>query len=372
MAKYKIGIDARMWDHPGIGRYIRELAGQFVASTFEHKLVFLGNAGFREKFFSPLMGRDLRCSFREANSKIYSISEQFEIFNKSKDLDLLHVPHFNIPVFIKKKLVVTIHDLIYLHDPAASKSVFGKTYVSWLLKAIERKAAAIIAVSEYTKKDILSHCPKFDPTRIFVTYEAVSPHFKKIQDAGVLNGVKEKHSLYKPFVLYVGSLKAHKNIPTLIEAMNRLRQHKGIDHELILVGRKDPKNRDLLELIGRDPFVRYLGELDDREIVSLYNLADLFVLPSFREGFGLPVLEAMTCGAPVIASNACSLPEVVGGAGLLFDPGQVDALSGLIYNVLSDNNLRENMRQMGFGQVKKFSWEKTAQDTLKVYRQVLA
>ncbi len=341
----KIGFDARMADHPGIGRYIRELSRELVADPAGSQITFL-----------------------RGTSPIYSLSEQVEMGWRSRHFDLLHVPHFNIPVMYGGKLVVTVHDLIYLRND----NYLRYAYVSWLFRVIEKKAAAVITVSEYTKKDLLDHFPSLRPDRVFVTYEAASPIFQKITDSRILDAAKERFAIKKPFVLYVGSLKAHKNIPALIRAMDFLRRGKKIEHELVLVGRSDPKNREMADLLARHSFVRYLGELSDSDLVYLYNMADLFVLPSFWEGFGLPVLEAMACGTPVAVSNRASLPEVAGDAALLVDPASVDGISDVLYNILSDNELRKDRVSKGFDQVKRFSWKNTAQQTLKVYQQVLA
>jgi glycosyltransferase involved in cell wall biosynthesis len=181
---------------------------------------------------------------------------------------------------------------------------------------------------------------------------------------------KTKQEFSKPFVLFVGTLKSHKNVPALLDAMERVRR-RGLDHELVLAGKKDKRSGELLSRISRLSWVRVLGEVTDPALCCLYNLADLFVLPSFREGFGLPVLEAMACGAPVICSNRSSLPEIAGDAALFFDPLRVDALEELIYNVLINRELREKMSKAGMDRARHFSWEKTAQKTLEVYRRVL-
>ena len=372
MNKFKIGIDARMWSHPGIGRYIRELSRELVAGARGVEFSFIGNPKPIQDFFSVAEYPGPAPSYIEAHSKVYSLSEQWEISKKASGLDLLHVPHFNIPVLSRKKLVVTVHDLIYLHEPDASRSRFGGAYTAWLLKVIEKKASAVITVSEYTKKDLLNYFPGLPADRVFVTYEAPSPLFKKIENSAVLQTVSGRYGLSKPFVLFVGTLKHHKNLSTLIHAMKLLKEKEGVSHELVVVGRKDERQKELLSLIRENSFVRYLGELPDPELVALYNLADAFVLPSFYEGFGLPAIEAMACGTPVIASNRSSLPEVVGSAGLSFDPNQVDALVELLYNVLMDEELRKKLSNMGLEQVGRFSWKKTAEKTLKVYEQAMS
>lgn len=337
-----------MWDHPGIGRYLRELSRRLLEKTPPDWLCLLGR--------SPQ-------SHRKLHSPIYSLREQFEVLLAARDLPVLHVPHFNIPVMRKKKLVVTIHDLIYVREPKASKSRFGQSYARWLMKTIARRADAVLTVSEFTRKDLLEAFPEMSPDRVFTTPEAASRIFRPIRDAEALGAVRKKYSLQAPFVLFVGSLKPHKNLPALVGAMSRLREEKKLPHELVLVGRGDMKNKP--------SFVRHWAEVPDEDLACVYNLAQLLVLPSFWEGFGLPVLEAMACGTPVIASNCASLPEVAGEAALLFDPLRIDALAELIYNVLEKKELREKMRRMGIEQARLFSWEKTADITLRVYRQVL-
>ena len=304
-------------------------------------------------------------------SKPYSLREQWELFNFSRRHDLLHVPHFNIPVFGAKKLVVTVHDLIYLKDKRYSASGLGRAYVRMMFKKIEKKADAVLTVSEYTKADLLHSFPGLRG-RVFVTYEGASALFRPIHDREELRRIQNKYSLHPPFVLFVGSLKSHKNVSVLIEAMAALKNEKRSEQELVLVGRKDEKEKGLLALIRKNSsFVKTLGEVSDEDLAVLYNLAEVFVLPSLWEGFGLPALEAMACGTPVLSSDRSSLPEVVGQAGSLFDPTRVDALKELLYTVLESRPLREKMSEMGLVQAKKFSWDKTADSTLDVYERVL-
>ncbi len=367
MPKYLVAIDARMWDHPGIGRYIRELTKQPRYRSFENKIYFLGYPRFKNE----ILGVGSSDAFKEVSSRIYGLAEQFEIPRKTRGINLLHVPHFNVPLLFQGKLVATVHDLIYLRAENTLPSGAGRAYIRFLLNHIAKKAAAVITVSENTKRELLEFLPKMPSDRIFVTYEAASPVFKKIDDHERLAKIRTVHRLHKPFVLFVGSLRAHKNVPTLIRSLISLREKRGVAHELILAGRMDPRNTELLGLMNGHSFIRHFDQLPDEELVSFYNLADLFVLPSFMEGFGLPVMEAMACGTPVVVSNRSSLPEIVGEAGTLFDPYQVDALSEVIYNVLKNRELRETMSKKGLERAKLFSWEKTAQQTLEIYRQVL-
>ncbi len=363
----QIGIDVRMWSHPGIGRYIRELVRELVPLAPDMKFCFFGATDHRD----PLLRLAPQSEFRQASSPIYSISEQWEIPRQAQGLDLLHVPHFNAPFFSKTKLVVTVHDLIYLYPRSHTLSFLGQAYVRALFQRIVKKAGAILTVSEFTKGELLRFFPTLQKNRIFVTPEAAAAHFRKIEDLETLSSVRKKLKLEKPFILFVGSFKTHKNLPRLIQAVSLLREKRHLDHELVMVGRSDKKNQDVLRFATQHSFVRILGELSDEQLVAIYNLADVFVLPSFWEGFGLPILEAMACGTPVVASNRSSLPEVVGKAGFLFDPDRVDALEDVLYNVLVDKELRKKMSLSGLDRARGFSWRKTAEETLRVYRQIL-
>ena len=365
----KIAIDLRLWSHPGIGRYTRELVSALMTLREPENFHFLGYLEDLQLMRDQAASLASNCP---VTSKIYSAAEQIEILLKARNFKLLHVPHFNIPVLRSGRMVATVHDLTYLHDAKASRSRWGRPYAEFLFRRIQQSASAVIAVSEYTKNDFLNQFPKMKPERIFVTHEAASPLFRVIDRADSLDAVRTKYAISKPFVLFVGSLKEHKNIPLLIQAVERLRSQKKLDVELLVAGRRDFKNKALWEHIQEKAvFVKYLGEVPDEELAALYNLARVFVLPSLREGFGLPVLEAMACGTAVIVSNRTSLPEIAGSAGLVFDAGCVDELEGLLYNVLTDESLRQSLSSKGLARAAEFSWKKTAGKTLEIYDKVM-
>lgn len=358
-----------MWTHPGIGRYVRELSLALLKNDRSPKLLFLGGRKAAEAM--PL-NTAAPFLFMNARSKIYGLGEQWEIWQKSRGADLLHVPHFNVPMARSGKLVVTVHDLIYLKEANASRSRWARPYASLLMRAIEKKASTVIAVSRATKNDLLELFPGIGEDRVRVIYEAASPIFRPVDTPISLLTFKEQHSLRAPFILFVGSLRPHKNILRLIEAVAGLRRERGLPHELVIVGKSNAHSTDIREAMVKNTFVRYLGELPDKDLAYLYNLTDLFVLPSLKEGFGLPLVEAMACGAPVAAANRSSLPEVVGDAGVLFDPERVDALSEAIYNVLKNTELRKKMADQSLERSQLFSWERTAAETLEVYEKALS
>lgn len=368
MSRKVIGWDVRMWDHPGIGRYIRELTSAIIKKRPAYELRLLASSDkFSDTMFAGGGVTRERCVY----SDIYSVLEQIEMPIRTCGLDLLHVPHFNVPVLYPGRLVVTVHDLIYVRQASASRSRFGQAYARFLFNFISKKAAAVITVSKHTRRDLLDLFPKTRPEKVFVIPEAASNIFRKVTDDALLQTVRKRYRLERPFVLTVGSLKPHKNVPMLVQALAHLREMKGVEHDLVIVGRKDPRHPDILDAIERHEWAHYLGELGDEELACLYNLADLFVMPSLEEGFGLPVLEAMACGTPVLASNRASLPEVAGDAASLFDPASIDALENVLYNVLGNRDLRQKMSRQGLERAQVFSWEKSADSTLRVYEQVL-
>lgn len=367
----RIAIDFRMCRHAGIGRYIQEtLRGVLKSKNFRFALI--GYAA--DEKLARQLSQDAVIDYRAARSRIYSLAEQVELVNLASDADLFHSPHFNIPIFLKKPLIVTLHDLIYVQQEAYAKNLIRTIYVRRLLSEISKKASSVLTVSEYTKESLKKFLPGISSSKIFVTPEAAANFFSQTQDCDRLEAFKKDKKIEKPYCLFVGSLKAHKNIPTLIKAFNQCREAHKLDHELILVGRADKKDSLIQNLIAQSSFVRHVGEAPDDELVCWYNLASVFVLPSLMEGFGLPVLEAMASGAPAILSNQSSLPEVGGEAALYFDPlraDAIDALSELIYNVLSDKNLQQKMVEKGLQQAKKFTWQKTADQTLEAYARAL-
>jgi len=362
----KIGVDVRMWDHPGIGRYLRELVTALSASGARQAFCFLGFGRTREALARVFPN----AKFEESSSRIYGLHEQEELWRFSRKVDLLHVPHFNAPLFLSSKLIVTVHDLIYLKDTRYSGSFLGKLYARVLFQGLARNADAVIAVSRFTMNDLIQAFPKLEG-RVEVIHEAASAHFRQSPDPKALRAVRDRLGLSSPFILFVGSFKAHKNLPVLLDAFQGIKKKNGLAHELVLVGKKDPKEKELLRRLANLPHVTCLENLEDESLFALYHLAEVLVAPSLWEGFGLPVLEAMACGTPVICSDRSSLPEVAGDAALTFDPERADCLEELLVRILQDNDLRQKLSAKGLERSSRFSWENAAQETVKLYEKVL-
>lgn len=356
----KIGIDVRMISHPGIGRYIKSLLPELIRQAPRDEFVLFGKA---EKVKDLLASSNVRVL--EWDAPIYSPWEQFFAVYEHTDIDVLHVPHFNIPVFFRKKLVVTIHDLIYLLFPRSVPSPVARYYARFMINQALKKAEKVISVSKNTKKDITDIFGKKYGDKVEVIYEACGKEFGRVEDKARIADVRCRYRLEEDIILYVGSVKPHKDIETLIRTFALLKGW-GIPHQLVLAGRWDDKENFLKEKMS-DRNIRYLGEVPTEDLVVLYSMADVLVHLSLYEGFGLTVLEAMQCGTPVVVSDTSSLPEVVGEAAFKVQSKNYTEIADTIYNVLVNKELRSGMIEAGLENVKRFSWEDAARDTLRVY-----
>lgn len=321
------------------------------------------------------------------NLKRYFDENEYITFSRTqklfKNVDLAHYPFFN-PFFLTLPLrksfptIVTIHDLIPLvfpeHFPVGIKGELKWRIQKWSLKNVK----AIIADSLATKKDIegFTDTPS---DKIYVIYLAAGEGFKQIESSKLkLESLRKKYSLPDKFVLYVGDVIWSKNVPNLIKAI------KKINLTLVMVGKQatstdfdktHPWNKDLVILNNEardDKRIIRLGFVPNEDLVAIYNLTTVFVQPSFYEGFGIPILEAMKCGAPVITTKGGSLPEVAGEAAFYVNINDVNSIADGVGEVFFNKDLQEELSQRGLKQAKKFSWEKTAKETINVYSKVLA
>jgi glycosyltransferase involved in cell wall biosynthesis len=292
--------------------------------------------------------------------------------SKKYPLDIIHSLNAG-PSFFKlknQKYVITIHDLIPLIYPKTRQSMVSMSYKFLFPRTLEN-ADKIIAVSNSTKSDLIKYF-NVSAEKIEVIHEAADERFKPLTDDEVRK-VKQKYHLDFPFILYVGGLTPYKNLITLVKAFYKLKI-EGINHKLVIAGTKRWRYKELFDFIDhlhlQDDII-FTGYVPDEDLPSMYNAAELFIYPSLYEGFGLPPLEAMACGCPVIASNASSIPEVVGDAGILFDPYDVNKLADHIFEVLSDDLLRANLSKKGLDRAKQFTWDRCALETFKVYQKMI-
>ena len=294
------------------------------------------------------------------------------------DCDLFHATEHLLPRLKGARTVLTVHDLIYRLFPEYHLPL-NKWFLNLFMPLFVRRADAIIAVSQCTKDDLIRHYA-VPLEKITVIYEGVDARFQPITDPDTLARVRNRYGLPERFILYVGTIEPRKNLTTLLEAYAALTsrvsnlQYPISNIHLVIAGRKgwlyEGFFRRLREL-GLEREVVFPGFVPDEDLPALYSAAELFVFPSLYEGFGLPPLEAMACGTPVITSNSSSLPEVVGEVGIMVEPRDVRALAEAMELVLTDEGKRREMREKGLRQAARFSWKRTAQETLEVYRSVV-
>jgi glycosyltransferase involved in cell wall biosynthesis len=367
----KIAIDARMYGNEkfsGIGTYIKRLTDELFKLDRENEyLMFMIEPEF-SKFVEPTSHvRKIKVT-----SPHYTYTEQFKLPREfaSEKFDLIHYPHFNSPILFGKKSICTIHDITPLFFPGHKmKSIIRRLGYKLVFKSTLRKASKIIAVSESTKAGIIEHF-RINPDKIIVTYEGVDERFKPIANNDIITSTKARLNLTKPFIFFVGVWRSHKNIENLVAAFNILKKRYNIPHQLVLAGREDLHYTKVREKIEASTFkndIITLGYISDSDLPILYNAADAFVVPSFIEGFGLIAIEAQNCGCPVVSTNTSSMPEVLNDSALFFDPNNAEQMAEQIHDVISNADLRKNLIEKGFKNIKRFSWRKCAEQTLSIY-----
>ncbi len=360
----RIGIAARGLDgQGGVKQYIESLTSAFLKIDRENDYFFFYNS---PKFIGK---------YPEANEIV--LNSTFKLFwdyyllpiaLKKYNIDVMLFPKNVLPFFIKCKSVIVNHDLAYYMIDLDAYPLIDRIYMRLMINSSVNRANHIIAVSENTKKDIIKFTGVQDD-KITVIHEASDKKYRIIKNETELNRIRHKYSLSYKFILSHFSLSPRKNIKRLLIAFNSL-NHK-IPHKLVLVGGGSFNSKIENNLNNNiNSNVVNLGYVDDEDMPLLYNLADLFVYPTLYEGFGLPPLEAMACGCPVISSNTSSLPEVVGDASFMIDPFNIEELAKTIYEVLTDNKLREEKIRKGLERQKLFSWEKCAEEYLQIFKNV--
>jgi glycosyltransferase involved in cell wall biosynthesis len=285
--------------------------------------------------------------------------------------DVLHV-QYTKPLFTKVPLVVSVHDVSYLEYPQYFTR-YRARQLSITVKSAVHSAAAVLTPSEYSRRAILRHY-QIEPEKVVVVPNGVSSEFRPIERQTAQTVIQEKFGLPGPFILMVGDLQPRKNHLGLLHAFEELiRAHPQLPHRLVFVGKDTWYTKEVLPAIERSSVkdrVHLTGFVDDADLIYFYGACDLFVFPSFYEGFGLPILEAMACGRAVACSNTTSMPEVANAAGILFDPASVKEMTRAMADVLLDQDLRQRLERLGSNRAALFSWEKAALKTLDVYLSV--
>lgn len=385
LGNMKIGIDANwaIYEKAGIGKYsenlIRNLLQEDKKNEYVLFLNFFRNRKERLKDIKKLT-KDSRAKVSIEFSPIPAKIKQwlaltsFPIRKLFKSpIDLFYSPY---PAGIAKsgwkKQVVTIYDLTFLKFPEHRGSKISSYYLKTTKQAIEN-CQKIIAISASTKNDLVKML-KVDPDKIKVIYPSVDENFKPIKDTGKTKKIINKYlSQDQEFILSVGTLEPRKNLVRLIKAYALLPIAIKNKYKLVLVGGSGWNNSDIFKTINdlnlKDKIIK-LGYVEQSDLPYIYNAAAVFVYPSLYEGFGLPPLEAMACGVPVITSEVSSLPEVVGSAAKLVNPKSEKEIAEELKNVLKSGKIQLEMKIKGIEQAKKFSWEKTAKETIKLFKEI--
>jgi len=369
----KIAIDARKWRDYGIGTYVRNLVRHLARLDHETTYFLFCN----KPDVATL--RDLAENFVPVvdGSPGYSLREQWSIPWRLQRLgvELLHTPHYVRPFWWSGPVVVTIHDCIHLRFPEYLPNRLAHSYAHFMMGRAVHRSRLVFTVSEASRRDILHFYPQTDPDRICVVPNAIDPALLHDPGQEERERVRERYQIRGRFILYAGNVKPHKNLDRLVAAFARLKRRPGLeDVKLLIIGQEANRYAALrrhVETAGVRQDVRFFGFVPDVTLATLYRLASVFAFPSLYEGFGLPPLEAMACGTPVLTSRLSSLPEVVGDAAWLVDPYDVEEIEDGLARLLSDEGLRAGLCRRGPERARAFSWERSVKAIHSGYCRVL-
>jgi glycosyltransferase involved in cell wall biosynthesis len=358
----------------GLGRYAQELTESLLHLDKENEYVAFYN-GPRGVVPQPPLDRLPRLTVGLSNkpwrmSILLAHHLGLNLDRLFPGVDLLHSTDHLLPPLRRVRTVFTVHDLIFLFFPEYHLPL-NRWYLTLMMPRFIRRADAVITVSECSRRDLVRlYC--LDQARIHVIYEGIDDRFRPVEDPEVLATVRRRYGLPDGFILYVGTIEPRKNLTTLLEAYQTLKG-QGLESKLVIVGKKGWLYQDFfrrLRDLGLKGQVIFPGYVPDDDLPAIYSAAQVFAFPSLYEGFGLPVLEAMACGTPVVCSNTSSLPEVAGQAALTIDPRRPQELAQALQRVLEDAALRAELKGKGLAQAARFSWERAARETLRVYESV--
>ena len=352
----------------GISRYIIHLLKELLQINSGNTYTILINGNLKEDDDLILLVK----SFHQARLEIVPLPHfgptnylQMPAIIKKLNPDIYHYPHLDAPIIPGIRTVATIHDTNFKKGIKKYNDRFGikTSYFKWAIHNTVKKADHLIFVSEAVRNEILIGKDENFKAKASVIYNGIESDFGKISTEE-LQLVKLKFQLPEKYFLYVGQLREHKNIERVIEAYNQLNQN---DYQLILVGYNYPKNKININFLG----VRYLGMVTEIELKAIYKLSSCFVFPSLIEGFGLPLLEAMSCNTPVITSNQGATKEIAGEAAILVNPFNSNDIHDAMLRIISDKVLQLELQEKGLKRLDLFRWETAAGKTLDVYNQVI-
>jgi glycosyltransferase involved in cell wall biosynthesis len=358
----RITVDVRLVKASGIGTYLRNVLPRIIVARPGWHFYLMGRAEELGEF--PWASAE-HVSVVPCNAPIYGIAEQIQLALRiPSDTDLMWSPHYNIPLGYRGRLLVTIHDLCHLALPYLVEGAHRRAYARFMFAALRARANGILCDSEFTKGELgrLVGRPRREP---------VAVHLGVGEEWFTIRRSERPHA--KPFILFVGNVKPHKNLVTLVEAFQGIAQ--SVPHDLVIVGKqagfitRDQRVHRAANALGDR--IRFTGELAQTSLEQFVAYADAFVFPSLYEGFGLPPLEAMACGCPTVVARAASIPEVCGDASLYFDPPSREELAATLLRVLSDKQVRQELRERGRRHAARFSWDYCAETTLGVLEELV-
>jgi len=373
----RIAFDARMGDtRGGIGVYIREIISRLTDIDKKNQYYIIVNKhGDRSFLPSTDNFSTIETTISHKHYFIKDLWIQFYLpfFLEANRIDLYFNPRYILPFFRgKTKMVVTIHDMIAFLYPEVWSGISGFRIRNYT-KLSSQRADRIITDSICAKKDII-RILNIPEDKIKVIYCGINQKlFKPIPDLSLQGIVKRKYGIRKKYILTVGPLGIRKNHDGLIDAYNILPKYIREDYQLVITGEKNGTYNNLLKKVNKTCLtydIVFTGFILEEEMPIVINAASLFIFPSLYEGFGIPLLEAMACGTPLLVSNVSSIPEVVGNAALLFDPYNINEMASVIGRAITDKDLRQKLAQRGFEQIRKYSWENTAKEILGVFEEV--
>ncbi|HEY8019869.1 MAG TPA: glycosyltransferase family 1 protein [Thermoanaerobaculia bacterium] len=368
---FTIGLDARKIQDFGIGTYVRNLVRALARVDAENRYVLLVRPADKEAL--PPLPENFRTVIE--SSPVYSPRElvalSWRLFRLR--LDLYHATHYVLPAVVPSRVVVTIHDIIHLLYPEFLPSGLAFLYAQRMIHRSLTRGDRIIAVSQNTKNDLMEYFD-VDGKKIQVVYNGVEERFRARLPEEEIDRRLAAAGIARPYLLFVGNPKPHKNLDNVVQAYARARRMAQFDVPLVCVGAKsgaDSKIRQRAQYLGLADRVHLLGHVADELLPAIYQGATLFLYPTLYEGFGLPVVEAMASGVAVITSNTSALKEIAEGYAHLVDPLDVDGMAKAIANAMSDGDRRAALAKLGQRRAEDFRWEETAKKTLEIYRAAL-
>jgi alpha-1,3-rhamnosyl/mannosyltransferase len=365
----RLALDARKLTDFGIGTYVTHLVAGFARRTdVELTLLVRGGHVDRARALAP------GARILEVNAAEYTVAEHLElpVALFKEPVDLVHLPHYVLPFFLRRPAVVTIHDIIQLYYPPPDRREAAVRYLRFFVGRALRRARRVITVSRASRNDLVRIFGA-DPSRITVVPNGVDPSLAERPPRTELEALRERHGLRPPLILTVGNDKPHKNMDVVLRAYHRAVRHGKLPGQLVLVGGIAPGTSlsERVRRMGLGEKVRVLGRLPWRELAGLYHLSSALVHVALYEGFGLPILEAMCAGLPVVTSNLGAMRELGEGAALLVNPLSVQEVAEAMERVLLDDPLRRRMVEAGRRRAASMTWQATVEATVGVYREAL-